>query len=163
MKTYKINFFQNEFNSFNLKRTNNDEHKNIKMKIFNGLIKQKKISFSIIAKLNIIKFKKFKETSNFISKINKSIKEKLNTKKLIKAIIINYHKENNERKINSLNFPKINKFTANTISNLKTKNIKFNKNKNEIMNYRNIGLTTKKTIFKNSLKMSDTFKHINNF
>ena len=160
MKTYKINFFQNEFNSFNLKRTNNDEHKNIKMKIFNGLIKQKKISFSIIAKLNIIKFK---ETSNFISKINKSIKEKLNTKKLIKAIIINYHKENNERKINSLNFPKINKFTANTISNLKTKNIKFNKNKNEIMNYRNIGLTAKKTIFKNSLKMSDTFKHKNYF
>ena len=160
MKTYKINFFRNEFNSFNLKRTNNDEHKNIKMKIFNGLIKQKKISFSIIAKLNIIKFK---ETSNFISKINKSIKEKLNTKKLIKAIIINYHKENNERKINSLNFPKINKFTANTISNLKTKNIKFNKNKNEIMNYRNIGLTTKKTIFKNSLKMSDIFKHTNYF
>ena len=160
MKTYKINFFQNEFNSFNLKRTNNDEHKNIKMKIFNGLIKQKKISFSIIAKLNIIKFK---ETSNFISKINKSIKEKLNTKKLIKAIIINYHKENNERKINSLSFPKINKFTANTISNLKTKNIKFNKNKNEIMNYRNIGLTAKKTIFKNSLKMSDTFKHKNYF
>ena len=160
MKTYKINFFQNEFNSFNLKRTNNDEHKNIKMKIFNGLIKQKKISFSIIAKLNIIKFK---ETSNFISKINKSIKEKLNTKKLIKAIIINYHKENNERKINSLSFPKINKFTANTIFNLKTKNIKFNKNKNEIMNYRNIGLTTKKTIFKNSLKMSDTFKHKNYF
>ena len=160
MKTYKINFFQNEFNSFNLKRTNNDEHKNIKMKIFNGLIKQKKISFSIIAKLNIIKFK---ETSNFISKINKSIKEKLNTKKLIKAIIINYHKENNERKINSLSFPKINKFTANTISNLKTKNIKFNKNKNDIMNYRNIGLTAKKTIFKNSLKMSDTFKHTNYF
>ena len=160
MKTYKINFFQNEFNSFNLKRTNNDEHKNIKMKIFNGLIKQKKISFSIIAKLNIIKFK---ETSNFISKINKSIKEKLNTKKLIKAIIINYHKENNERKINSLSFPKINKFTANTISNLKTKNIKFNKNKNEIMNYRNIGLTAKKTSFKNSLKMSDTFKHKNYF
>ena len=160
MKTYKINFLRNEFNSFNLKRTNNDEHKNIKMKIFNGLIKQKKISFSIIAKLNIIKFK---ETSNFISKINKSIKEKLNTKKLIKAIIINYHKENNERKINSLNFPKINKFTANTISNLKTKNIKFNKNKNEIMNYRNIGLTAKKTIFKNSLKMSDTFKHKNYF
>ena len=160
MKTYKINFFRNEFNSFNLKRTNNDEHKNIKMKIFNGLIKQKKISFSIIAKLNIIKFK---ETSNFISKINKSIKEKLNTKKLIKAIIINYHKENNERKINSLSFPKINKFTANTISNLKTKNIKFNKNKNEIMNYRNIGLTAKKTSFKNSLKMSDTFKHKNYF
>ena len=160
MKTYKINFFQNEFNLFNLKRTNNDEHKNIKMKIFNGLIKQKKISFSIIAKLNIIKFK---ETSNFISKINKSIKEKLNTKKLIKAIIINYHKENNERKINSLSFPKINKFTANTISNLKTKNIKFNKNKNEIMNYRNIGLTAKKTSFKNSLKMSDTFKHKNYF
>ena len=82
---------------------------------------------------------------------------------MIKAIIINYHKENNERKINSLNFPKINNFTTNTISNLKTKKIKFNKNKNEIMNYRNIGLTAKKTIFKNSLKMSDTFKHINNF
>ena len=82
---------------------------------------------------------------------------------MIKAIIINYHKENNERKINSLSFPKINKFTANTISNLKTKNIKFNKNKNEIMNYRNIGLTAKKTSFKNSLKMSDTFKHKNYF
>ena len=125
------------------------------MKIFQNLVRQTKISFSIIAKNNIIKFK---DTSNFLSTINNTIKDKINKRKLIKDIIINYQKENNERKTNSLNFPEINKFSVNTINSLKRKNY-ISLNKNKIMNYRNFDLIAKKTVYKDTLKISDIFKH----
>ena len=161
MKTYKENFHIKDFNSFisqAMKNNNNDinnNKNNIKMKIFQNLVRQKKISFSIIAKNNIIKFK---DTSNFLSTINNTIKDKINKRKLIKDIIINYQKENNERKTNSLNFPEINKFSVNTINSLKRKNY-ISLNKNKIMNYRNFDLIAKKTVYKDTLKISDIFKH----
>ena len=157
LQTFKTNFYQNEFNSFNYKTTNYDDNKNIKMKIFHNLVKQKKIRFSIKAEINKIKFK---ETSNFISSFNNSIKEKLTVKNLIKSIIINYQRENIEREINSLNFDKINKFNITSTSRNKSKtNTKFNKNKFKTTNYRNSNLTAKKTTFKDSFKVSDVFKH----
>ena len=101
---------------------------------------------------------KFKDTSNFLSTINNTIKDKINKRKLIKDIIINYQKENNERKTNSLSFPEINKFSVNTINSLKRKNY-ISLNKNKIMNYRNFDLIAKKTVYKDTLKISDIFKH----
>ena len=127
LSIYKRNILMNEFNTFHLKDINNSNNK--KYKIYNSLdlVKQKKISFHIFPKINALKFK---ETSQFLNRINNSFKEKNVNKKLLKEIIINYQKNHNERKINSLYFPEIYNFNINTISHIKrTKYDKRNVNK----------------------------------
>ena len=96
-QSYNKNIFKNQFNLSNSNNMNNN--KNSKFKVYNDLVRQKKIRFSIIPKIKIIKFK---NTSQFISKINNSVKEKIDSKTLIKEIIINYQKNLNERKTNAL-------------------------------------------------------------
>ena len=152
-KSYRRNIYQRELNDFHLNTVNNA--KNTNFKIFDNLVRQKKNKFSIIPKINIIKFK---DTSEFINTINNSIKEKLNTKRLIKEIIINYQKKKNQRELNSLNFPIINKFKSKTNSIFKTKAHKKDRN-NKLIKYRNYLLTEKKPIIKYSFKVEDFFKH----
>lgn len=143
-----------EFNTFNLKEINNNNNK--KYKIYNTLelVKQKKISFHIFPKLNVLKFK---DTSQFLNKINNSFKEKNSNIKLLKEIIINYQKNHNKRKINSLYFPEIYNFSINTISNIKkTKYDKRNENKS-INN--NIISTSKGSNYKDIFKIEKIIKH----
>ena len=153
LKSYKRNIYQKEFDTFNINTVNNTNNKNFK--IFNNLVRQKKINFSIISKNNIIKFK---DTSAFITSINNSIKEKLNSKRLIKEIIINYQKKNNQRLMNSLNFPTISKIHTKTDSIFKRKTYKKDRN-NKLINNKNYLLTEKKPTIKNILKIEDFFKH----
>ena len=154
LNSYKRNIFMKEFNTFNLKEINNNNNK--KYKIYNTLelVKQKKISFHIFPKLNVLKFK---DTSQFLNKINNSFKEKNSNIKLLKEIIINYQKNHNKRKINSLYFPEIYNFSINTISNIKkTKYDKRNENKS-INN--NIISTSKGSNYKDIFKIEKIIKH----
>ena len=153
MKSYRRNIYQKEFDTFNLNTMNNIKNKNFK--IFNNLVRQKRNNFSIIPKNNIIKFK---DTSAFIISINNSIKEKLNSKRLIKEIIINYQKKNNQRLMNSLNFPNISKINSKTDSIFRRKTYKKDRN-NKLIKCRNYLLTEKKPIIKNVLKIEDFFIH----
>ena len=149
--SYKKDVFQNEFDSSNLNNTTNN--KIPKFKVYNDLVKQKKIRFSILSKMKIIKFK---NTSQFISKINNSVKEKNDSKNLIKEIIINYQNHHHERKTNNLNFPQIYKMRINTINN--NKRIK-SKKKNKSMNYRNFLLSHKKPTVEDKFLIEDILKH----
>ena len=154
-ETYKKNILENGLNTLNSNKTNNN--KNIKLKVFNNLVKQKKIRFSIKPKINIIKFK---ETSLFISRIYNSVKEKSNTKTLIKEIIINYqkNKNKNDRKTNSLNYPDIYKFGINNFTDIKR--IKINKkNKNITKNFRKDYITSTKLKLRDSFNIADIFRH----
>ena len=146
----KNNFYQKQYN--NLKLDNTVNNKNKLFKVFSDLIKQKKISFSIKPKVNKLKFK---DTSLFISRINNSLKEEYFSKKIIKGIIINYQKNNNEKKINSVNFRKINKFNVNNIPPIKK--IK-TRNKTKSINCRNGFYTQKKTKDKDTLNIEDIIK-----
>ena len=146
----KSNFYQKQYN--NLKLDNTVNNKNKLFKVFSDLIKQKKISFSIKPKVNKLKFK---DTSLFISRINNSLKEEYFSKKIIKGIIINYQKNNNEKKINSVNFRKINKFNVNNIPPIKK--IK-TRNKTKSINCRNGFYTQKKTKDKDTLNIEDIIK-----
>jgi hypothetical protein len=148
-KTYKRNILQNEFNLSNSNNIYNN--KNAKFKVYNDLVRQKKIRFSIIPPIKIIKFK---NTSQFISKINNSVKEKIDSKTLIKEIIINYQKNLNERKTNSIYFPEISKLRINTINNVKRVKVK---KKNKSMNYRNVFISPKKC--EDKLHIEDILKH----
>ena len=146
----KNNFYQKQYN--NLKLDNTVNNKNKLFKVFRCLIKQKKISFTIKPKVNKLKFK---DTSLFISRINNSLKEEYFSKKIIKGIIINYQKNNNEKKINSVNFRKINKFNVNNIPPIKK--IK-TRNKTKSINCRNGFYTQKKTKDKDTLNIEDIIK-----
>ena len=148
-ESYKKNIFHNEFNLSNSNNMNNN--KNSKFKVYNDLVRQKKIRFSIIPKMKIIKFI---ETSQFISKINNSVKKKIDSKTLIKEIIINYQKNHNERRTNSINFPEIYKLRINTISNIKRVKVK---KKNKSIKYRNVFISPKK--FEDKFHIEDILKH----
>ena len=128
-----------------------NNNKNSKFKVYNDLVRQKKIRFSIIPKMKIIKFI---ETSQFISKINNSVKKKIDSKTLIKEIIINYQKNHNERRTNSINFPEIYKLRINTISNIKRVKVK---KKNKSIKYRNVFISPKK--FEDKFHIEDILKH----
>ena len=147
--TYKRIILQNEFNLSNSNNIYNN--KNSKFKVYNDLVRQKKIRFSIIPAIKIIKFK---NTSQFISKINNSVKEKIDSKTLIKEIIINYQKNLNERKTNSIYFPEISKLRINTISNIKRVKVK---KKNKSIKYRNVFISPKK--FEDIFHIEDILKH----
>lgn len=145
---FKNYLFNKDYNDLNLNSINNSK----KFKVFNNLVKQKKISFTIISKLNKIKFK---DTTQFISKVNRSIKDEIASRKLIKGIIIGYQNNHNERKTNSLHFPEINKFSIN-ISNIKK--IKNKKSKtNRSFNYRYF-FTLQNSKLKDTININDIIK-----
>ena len=102
-------------------------------------------------------FLKFKDTSQFLNKINNSFKEKNSNIKLLKEIIINYQKNHNKREINSLYFPEIYNFSINTISHIKrTKYDKRNVNKS--MN-NNIIFTSKGANVTDIFKIEKIIRH----
>ena len=143
----KRNFINNDY--FNLNKTNKDfmystgknifkfkynflnEYKDKKFKVYKYLDKQKRISFSIFPKNNMIKFK---DLSQFLSEIKNSLKEHMKEKTLLKGIITNYHKNNKERSLN-INFTEDKKLNIMNIkSNCYSQRNKIRKtrNKNEL-------------------------------
>ena len=139
-KSFRENSYKKEFNSININVGKN-------LKVFKNLVKQKKIRFTIKSQINIIKFK---DTSEFITTIDDSIRKQNNTKSFIKDIIINYQKFNNERKITDINFPEIRKVN---------KNISMIKRAKKGINIENLFLIKKHSIFNNNLNINDVFTH----
>ena len=118
-------------------------------------MKQKKISFHIYPKLNVLKFQ---DTSHFLNRINNSFKQKNSNKKLLKSIIIKYQKDNSKSKINSLFFPEIYNFGNNSISKIKkTKHIR--RNENKTITYKNNIFTSNKSNYKDFFNVGVIIKH----
>ena len=139
-KSFRENSYKKEFNSININVGKN-------LKVFKNLVKQKKIRFTIKSQINIIKFK---DTSEFITTIDDSIRKQNNTKSFIKDIITNYQKFSNEKKITDINFPEIKKVN---------KNISMIKRAKKGINIENIFLIKKHSIFNNNLNINDVFTH----
>ena len=167
----KRNFINNDY--FNLNKTNKDfmystgknifkfkynflnEYKDKKFKVYKYLDKQKRISFSIFPKNNMIKFK---DLSQFLSEIKNSLKEHMKEKTLLKGIITNYHKNNKERSLN-INFTEDKKLNIMNIkSNCYSQRNKIRKtrNKNELINK---FLTERKSIKRDNINIEDIFSH----
>ena len=119
------------------------------------IIKQRKISFSIIHNIKKIEFK---ETSKFITGIEKTFKKKEHQKELIKEIISNFGyvnpKKNKYGYNDNTNIPLLNQFRVKTAANIKKYkiNISGSYTKNE-------QLLKQKEIFRDYINLKGIFKH----
>ena len=121
------------------------------------LVKQRKISFSIIHTMHKITFK---NTSEFISGIKKTFKRKNQQKELIKEIMTNfgivYQKRNKSKKyefITTNNFPELHKNQIKSNSNSKKYKINLtggSSTKNDL---------NKKEIYRDYINLNGIFKH----
>ena len=128
------------------------------------IIKQRKISFSII---NINKNKIiFKDTSEFISGIKKSFKNKKHQKEIIKEIITNFgvvsQKRNKSNKYGMItpNFPELNQYRINS----NNSNNSYNSNKKYKINKsghssKNSQISNQKEIFRDYINLNGMLKH----
>ena len=125
------------------------------------IIKQKKISFSIIHNSNKITFK---ETKEFFSGIEKTFKNKKHQKEIIKDIITNFgivHQRRNKSNkfgfITNENLPELSKYRVNTTSNIK--NIKKYKISVSQHSSRNSLLLSKNEILRDNININGIFNH----
>ena len=129
-----------------------------KFKSKGKIIKQNKISFSIIHTYHKIEFK---NTKDFFSGIKKSFKNKKYQKELIKEIISNFgivhHKRNSSKKNGNLTNTKslqLNKYKIYRASNIK----KYRSNISE-HSIKNVRLSTKNEVLRDSIELNGIFKH----
>ena len=154
----------NDYNNYNnYFNTNYYQNKNIVyenlFKSKGKIIKQRKISFSIFHKCNKITFK---ETSEFISGIKNTYKNKKQQKELIKEIITNFgvvtQKRNKSNKygiISNTNFPELNQYKTN-INNSSNKKYRFNQSGYSSKISR---ISNQKEIFRDSINLNGLFNH----
>lgn len=121
------------------------------------LVKQRKISFSIIHTMHKITFK---NTSEFISGIKKTFKRKNQQKELIKEIMTNfgivYQKRNKSKKyefITTNNFPELHKNQIKSNSNSKKYKINLTGGSSTKNNF------NKKEIYRDYINLNGIFKH----
>ena len=159
-----LNHNKNNNNDYNnYINTNYYQNKNIVyenlFKSKGKIIKQRKISFSIFHKCNKITFK---ETSEFLSGIKNTYKNKKQQKELIKEIITNFgvvtqkrNKSNKYRIISNTNFPELNQYKTN-INNSSNKKYRFNQSGYSSKISR---ISNQKEIFRDSINLNGLFNH----
>ena len=154
------NNYINKYVNPNYYQKRNNTYKNL-FKSKGKIIKQRKISFSII---NINKNKIiFKDTSEFISGIKKSFKNKKHQKELIKEIITNFgvvsQKRNKSNKYGMItpNFPELIQYRNNT-NNSNNSNKKYKINKSGYSS-KNSQISNQKEIFRDYINLNGILNH----
>ena len=119
------------------------------------IIKQRKISFSIIHNSQKIEFK---DTSEFITGIKKSFTKKKHQKELIKEIISNFGNANSKKNKygnnDNKNFPPLSQYRVKTATN--TRKYKINISGHSSKNYQQLN---QKEIFRDCINLNGLFKH----
>ena len=153
---HKSNYFNSKYyNPKNIIYPDNFKNKG-------KILKQRKISFSIIHNSHKIEFK---DTKEFISGIKKSFKNKKYQKELIKEIISNFgvvhqkrNKSNKFRKFR-INTNKNHLYLSNNEMNTKTSNNKKYRENVSEFSIKTSQLSTQKEVLRDSINLNGIFKH----